>query len=181
MKPFFARYCIECHSGEDPDGSLNLETFKGLGEGGAHGPVFLAGKADVSRIVRMVEGKTKPSMPPKKKPQPKAEEIALLRSWIAAGAKDDTDALAVSLPPVAPRHGVAPPVTALSYHPDGKRLAAGGYKAVAFVDPIKGEVTGRLTGLPAEVTAIAYNRDGDAARRRLGDEWNGWRSATLRR
>jgi hypothetical protein len=160
VKPFLARYCVECHSGEDPDGGLNMETFKGLSEGGAHGPVFVAGKADTSRIVRMVEGKTTPSMPPKKKRQPKPEEYAVLRAWIDAGAKDDTDAAIVTLPPLAPKHASAPPVTALAYHPDGKTLAAGGYREVTLIDPQKGEVTGRLTGLPAEVTALAHSRDG---------------------
>src|SRR5712692_8769479 len=154
VKPFFARYCLECHSGEDPEGSLDLETFKGLTEGGAHGAVLQPGKADASRMVRMLEGKTTPSMPPKKKPQPKAEEIALLRAWIDAGAKDDTDSATVTLPTIAPKHGAAPPVTALAYDPDGKTLAAGGYKEVALVDPHKGEITRRLTGLPAEVTAL---------------------------
>jgi hypothetical protein len=160
VKPFFARYCVECHSGEDPDGGLSLETFKGLAEGGTNGLVFQPGKADASRIVRMVEGKAKLTMPPKKKPQPKADEIAVLRAWIDAGAKDDSAALKVVLPPIAPRHGAAPPVTALAYHPNGKTLAAGGYKVVALIDPLKGELTARLTGLPAEVTALAYSRDG---------------------
>ena len=161
VKPFFARYCVECHSGEDPDGGLNLESFKGLSEGGEKGAVFQAGKADTSRIVRMVEGKTKPSMPPMKKPQPKPAELAVLRAWIDAGAKDDSGTATVAvLPPVAPKHGAAPPVTALAYHPDGKTLAAGGYKEVAFVDPLKGDVTGRLTGLTAEISALGYSRDG---------------------
>ncbi len=160
IKPFFARYCIECHSGEDADGGLNLETFKGLLDGGNHGVVLHAGKADDSRMVRMVEGKTKPPMPPKKKRQPKADEIALLRAWIAAGAKDDSAAVTVTLPPIAPLHRVAPPVTGLAYRPDGKILAAGVHREVIYVDPHKGEVIRRLTGLSADVSALAWSPDG---------------------
>src|SRR5579872_5176870 len=73
VRPFFARYCIECHSGTEPDGELNLETYKGLVAGGTHGPVLAPGKPDDSRMVRMVEGKKGPRMPPKKARQPKPQ------------------------------------------------------------------------------------------------------------
>src|SRR2546421_106754 len=65
VKPFFAKYCVECHPANDPDGGLNLTTYKSLLAGGDHGPVLIAGKPDASRIVRMVEGKSRPFMPPK--------------------------------------------------------------------------------------------------------------------
>src|SRR5436309_9564888 len=82
IQPFFARYCLECHSCQEPEGGLNLESYKSLFQGGEHGTVLTPGKPDASRIVRMVEGKGKPSMPPKKARQPKPEEVALLRAWV---------------------------------------------------------------------------------------------------
>ncbi len=160
MRPFLARYCLECHGGKDPEGGLNLEIYKGLKEGGDHGPVLTPGKADTSRIVRMVEGKTKPSMPPKKAKQPPAAEVALLRAWIDAGAREDGAAVQVVLPDVRPKGPVAPPVTALAYHPDGKLLAAGGRQEVLFFDPVSGELKGKLGGQGARVTALAFRRDG---------------------
>jgi WD40 repeat protein len=160
VRPFLAKYCIECHSGDDPDGGLNLESFKSIGDGGNHGTILTAGKPDDSRVVRLLEGKATPNMPPKKAKQPKADERAVLRAWIAAGAKDDTNDVRVALTPVAPKHGATPPVTALAYRPDGKTLAVGGYHEVIFVDPLKGDVTGRISGLPAAVTALAYSKDG---------------------
>ena len=52
----------------------------------------VAGKPDDSWLVLTCEGKGWP-MPPKKwKKQPKAEEVARVRAWIAAGAKDDSAA-----------------------------------------------------------------------------------------
>src|SRR5712692_6816309 len=80
VKPFLTRYCVECHFGKEPEGGLNLETFQALLAGGEHGPVVTPGKADDSRMGRMVEGKTRPRMPPKKARQPKPEELAVLRS-----------------------------------------------------------------------------------------------------
>lgn len=160
VRPFFARYCIECHSGTDPDGELNLETYKSLVAGGTHGPVLTPGKPDASRIVRMVEGKKGPRMPPKKARQPKPEEVALLRAWVAAGAKDDGAAVKVAVPNIRPKAPVAPPVTALAYHPGGKvLLAAGRGKALAF-DAATGDLLWKLGGQNDRVTALAFSRDG---------------------
>src|SRR5690348_15162855 len=60
IQPFFARYCLECHSGQEPEGGLNLESYKSLLRGGEHGSALTPGKPDASRIVRLVEGKAKP-------------------------------------------------------------------------------------------------------------------------
>jgi WD40 repeat protein len=160
VKPFFARYCLECHGGRDPEGGLNLETFKGLADGGDHGAVFTAGKPDASRMVRMVEGKTGPRMPPKKARQPKAEEVALLRAWIDSGAKDDSATSRVTLPDVQPKTPVLAPVTALAYHPAGKLLAAAGRGEVLFFETATGELWGQLGGQNDKVTALAFTPDG---------------------
>ena len=66
VRPFFSRYCLECHNAKDDQGGLDLESYAAMLEGGQHGPVLVAGKADASRMVGMVEGKLKPAMPPKK-------------------------------------------------------------------------------------------------------------------
>ncbi len=108
----------------------------------------------------MVEGKTKPKMPPKKARQPSAEEVALLRAWVAAGAKDDGGTSTVVLPPIKPRREQAPPVSALAYRPDGKLLAAGSLGVVCLVDPATGIILARLDGQSERVTAVAFSKDG---------------------
>ena len=127
VRPLFSRYCLECHNAKDDQGGLDLESYAALLEGGQHGPVLVAGKADASRIVGMVEGKLKPAMPPRKASRrPTPDEAAVLRAWIDAGAKDDGGATVVVLPEIKARAAVAPPVAALAYRPDGKLLAAAG-------------------------------------------------------
>jgi WD40 repeat protein len=160
VKPFLARYCLECHNGDRLKGGLNLETFKGLQAGGEKGPVFVAGKPDDSRMVLMVEGKAKPHMPPRKARQPHPDELGLLRAWIAAGARDDTTTLDVKIPDVKPRVPTVAAVAALAYRPDGNLLAAGGYKDVTLIDVDRGEVVGKLPGQVGEVTAVAFSPDG---------------------
>src|SRR5581483_11896942 len=66
VRPFLTRYCVECHHGHEPEGGLNLETYTAMLAGGEHGAALTPGNPDKSRIVRMVEGKARPAMPPKK-------------------------------------------------------------------------------------------------------------------
>jgi WD40 repeat protein len=161
VRPFLTRYCSECHNAKDFQGGLNLESYASLIEGGQHGPVFVAGKAEESRMVLQVEGKSKPFMPPKKASRrPTPEEAAVLRAWIDAGAKDDGVSVTVALPDIKTRIHAAPPVAALAYRPDGKLLAAAGWREVLLIDPNNGDVVGKLPGQTGDVTALAFSRDG---------------------
>ena len=126
IKPFFARYCVECHNAKDAEGSLNLQTYRSLMQGGERGAAIVAGKPDTSRLVRLIEGKQKPAMPPRKSAQPKADEVALVRAWVRAGARDDGAAGQVTLPKIVAKRKTNPPVKALAYAPDGKLYAARG-------------------------------------------------------
>src|SRR5262245_59199065 len=161
VRPFFARYCVECHTAQDPDGGLSLDSYKGLVAGGDNGAVLVAGKPNESRIVLMVEGKVSPKMPPKRaKQHPKADEVPVLRAWIAAGARDDTSAVGVLLPSIRARRKLAAPVAALAYDPENTTLAAGGQGEVLLVDAKNGEMRGRLPGQNRKVTALAFSGSG---------------------
>ncbi|HJT76964.1 MAG TPA: c-type cytochrome domain-containing protein [Gemmataceae bacterium] len=160
VRPFLARYCLECHNGTRTKGDLNLETFQGMLTGGKHGPAVVPGKPDESQLVLSAEHKAKPFMPPKRQRQPEAAEVGLLRAWVAAGAKDDSATVKAVIPEIRPRVPVAPAVTALAYRPDGKILAAGMHREVALIDVATGDVVGKLPGQLAKVTALAFSGDG---------------------
>jgi WD40 repeat protein len=160
VKPFLAKYCLECHGGGKAKGGLSLEAYPALRKGGDSGPALVPGKPDESLIVRLVEGKEKKVMPPKKAKQPKPAERALLRAWIAAGAKDDAAGVRIAILDIKPKQTMPAPVAAVAYSPDGKRLAAAGNKAVSLIDVATGDVIDQLTGLAGKVTALAYSRDG---------------------
>jgi hypothetical protein len=160
VRPFLAKYCLECHNAEKKKGELNLETFKTLSAGGETGPALVPGKPDESRLVIFVEGKQKPKMPPMKAKQPTMEEAAVLRAWVAAGAKDDSGNIKITLPTIKPRSAPHAAVSALAYHPDGKRLAAGTYREVLLLDVATGDILGKLPGQTEQVTSVAFSRDG---------------------
>src|SRR5262249_49278663 len=92
---------------------------------------------------------------PKEAKQPKPDEIKLLRAWVAAGARDDTGKLQIKIPDIKPRGRVAAAVSALAYRPDGKLLAAGGHKEVILINPVSGDVTGKLRARRGRVPARA--------------------------
>src|SRR5215211_2592953 len=86
-----AARCLDCHSGADPKGGLDLTRKDAVL--GAKGPV-VAGKLDASELWKKVAAD---EMPPKKPLA--AEEKAVLKEWIASGAKwgaDPIDPFAVT-------------------------------------------------------------------------------------
>jgi hypothetical protein len=89
IKPFLATHCVECHGSQRAKAGYNFEGYYGLIRGGRKGAAVVPGEPDRSMVVRVLTGKGKP-MPPKNKPQPTAEDVEMLKAWIAAGAKDDS-------------------------------------------------------------------------------------------
>src|SRR5947209_800100 len=76
VRPFLAKYCLECHNAKTFKAGLDLETYKSLQEGSDRGPAVVAGKPDDSPLVVLAEGKKEPKMPPKKAQRhPRPEEV----------------------------------------------------------------------------------------------------------
>jgi WD40 repeat protein len=100
-------------------------------------------------------------MPPKKAPLHDTE-IALIKRWIAEGAKDDTPANAKTRfdaehPPIYSR---PPVVTSLDFSPDGSLLAVAGFHEVLLWKGDGSELAGRLVGLSERVQALRFSPDG---------------------
>ena len=159
VRPFLAKYCLECHNAKSAKLGLNLETVKAIREGSDGGSVLEPGRPDASRIVLLVEGKDKPPMPPKDaKFHPKKEEIGILRAWVAAGAKDDSAEIKVAIPDIKPRKRSRTPVRALAYHPGGKYLVTGD-RRVTWYDLEQRAWIGSVSWLD-DVTALTMQADG---------------------
>ena len=83
--PIFQRECVGCHSSALKLGGLVLESYQDLMKGGEQGTPLVAGHADQSLLVRMLEGTAEPRMP--LNGQLPAEQIQLVRAWIDASAR----------------------------------------------------------------------------------------------
>jgi WD40 repeat protein len=123
------------------------------------------GNADGSRIIQMLEGKIAPRMPFGADPLPPAD-IAAIRAWINAGATGPAAGTAAkvlapaALPDIHPVVPVVSPVASLKFSPDGKLLAAGGYREVRLIDPSTGKELFTLSGHADYVRSIAFSPDG---------------------
>jgi len=99
--PIFEAKCIKCHASEHtddagkvkkPKGGLVMDTPEGLTKGGKHAKekTLVAGKPEESELYRVttLPPSEDEAMPPEGKADPLTdEEKALLKKWIAEGAK----------------------------------------------------------------------------------------------
>ena len=88
--PIVEAKCVACHPASGGQAGLSLTSKAGILRGGSSGPAIVPGKPAESLLMRKVSGE-KPEMPPVGEPL-SAEEVDLVRSWIAGGAQGDMDA-----------------------------------------------------------------------------------------
>lgn len=90
--PILEEVCNECHTPpDDLDSELDMTTVEALLIGGEkYGPSIIRGKPEDSTMIKYVRGELLPQMPEDEMPLLR-EEVHILRQWIYAGAKDDSD------------------------------------------------------------------------------------------
>ena len=170
IRPFFTKYCLECHNAKVEKAGLVLETYKGLMDGADGGPVVKAGKPDESRLVLLCEGKDKPMMPPAKaKFQPTKDEIKLLRVWVMAGAKDDGANVKIELPAIKAKTDMLAPVTGLAYGPKSKELAIGRNNRIAIVNLAKEPFAMEELVVAHRINAIAVSNGSELFTAGIGE------------
>jgi hypothetical protein len=169
VAPLLTKYCAGCHNGADRDGDLSLESFADLQEGGGEGPVVLPGEPDSSRLIRVLTGKSEPKMPPEDEPAPSEAEIALLKAWIAGGAKGpegaEPDRMHLITPDVE-SHTDTRPIAAVDLSPDGRSVAVARFESVTIA-PLGEQRSGdgaaamrEIGEYPGKVTAVHFAQQG---------------------
>src|SRR5688500_116545 len=126
IRPIFQAHCQGCHQPAKAKGGYVMTDFAKLLAGGDDAEesgkkAIVPGKPDESHLVEQILPKDgKAEMPPKKAPLHETE-IALVKRWIAEGAKDDTPANAKQrFDAEHPPTYVRPPViTSLDFSQDG--------------------------------------------------------------
>lgn len=160
--PIFQRDCVGCHSSALKMGGLVLESYQDLMKGGEQGTPLVAGHADQSLLVKMLEGTAEPRMP--LNGQLPAEQIQLVRAWIDASARPPATVAAadgeVSIPDIRPQVDMEPPLAALAFHPREKWLARGGFRQVDVLDLVENRTLHSLDGPRDLVRSLSFSRDG---------------------
>jgi hypothetical protein len=87
VKPFVEKYCLDCHGGNETKKGIDVSSVARMLKGRN---IVVPGSPEKSRFVLTMTGGGK-QMPPRKYGKtPTKDEIAMIKAWIAAGAKDDT-------------------------------------------------------------------------------------------
>ena len=76
VRSLLAERCLECHSGAEASGKLDLTSVKGLWQGGDSGPVVAAGKPEESLLFRRIQGGEMPPAKQGKSQRLSREEVA---------------------------------------------------------------------------------------------------------
>ncbi len=184
--PVLRDECFACHGPEKKKGGLLLTSRDAILQGGAEGPVVIPGNPAASKLVTSLAKEADPHMPPKKQlTEPQAK---LLRDWVKAGLPWHDAVLNDEGPPPPPVVLGEPPrgyqpAAALSFSPDGRRLAFGQGGTLTLQD------LSATNPLPADIApahrdaiqALAWSPDGQrlvtAGFRRVSL----WQTAPLRR
>jgi mono/diheme cytochrome c family protein len=85
VQPILANACYSCHGPEKQENDLRLDIRATAMKGGASGPVIIPGNSSGSKLIRMVTGIEKPTMP-RKGDRLSEQQIATLKLWIDQGA-----------------------------------------------------------------------------------------------
>jgi Protein of unknown function (DUF1553)/Protein of unknown function (DUF1549)/Planctomycete cytochrome C len=117
VRPILASRCYSCHGPETQQNGLRLDSLTAVLKGSDAGPILTPGHSDKSRIMRRLQAQERPLMPYGGPPL-SADEIAVIRKWIDAGAPgpDSTAPLAATHPKkhwayIKPVHPAIPQVS----------------------------------------------------------------------
>ena len=161
IAPILREYCVGCHNETDYDGDFSVETFRSLMEGGETGEAVKSGF-----LMKTLLKQEKPKMPPEKEPQPSAEQIAILKTWIDAGAngpsaENDVSMLAkLTVPDIAAKKTASQPITAAEFSPDGRFLAVARFATVELLDAKTRKPVREFGGHQGKVNALHFSHDG---------------------
>lgn len=107
--PVLKKNCVSCHGPQKAKGGLRLDSYAAILKGGEHGPGLQSGhSANSNFLLRMTLPESSDDhMPPDGKPQPTADEIALLKWWVESGASE-TKTVAELKPPADILKAISP-------------------------------------------------------------------------
>jgi WD40 repeat protein len=162
--PILNKYCSACHSADDAEGKLALDSFESLMRGGEHGAAITPGRSDTSRLIRLVARETKPFMPPDDSEPPKPAEMEVLRRWIDAGAKGPSgtspDPTMLVTPAIKPTVAPRGSINQLAASPRSDLVAVARYGEVELLAADDRTSVRKLTGHVGNIHSVAFSRDG---------------------
>jgi hypothetical protein len=109
VHPILAVKCLRCHSAERRSGGLSLASHADALQGGRNGAAIRPGDGEGSLLLQRITGSVPPVMP-LGQPRLSPDEIAVIRAWIAEGARETLTSAAARPKWEAPLALERPPV-----------------------------------------------------------------------
>ena len=161
--PILQRHCLGCHTSDEAEGGLVMESHAELMSGGDSGVAVTAGSPNSSRLLLMIRGEIEPVMPPEGESRPSDEEMEILTAWVETGATGPDGELPIKrqlkTPTIETRSGVSMPITAIAYSPADSRRAIARYGYVEIRDA-DDRLIATLDRELNKVNAIEFSKDG---------------------
>ena len=173
VRPLLAEKCFGCHQPAREQGGYVMTQFDRLvGSGESNEAAIVPSNPGASRLLELitpVDGEAE--MPPNAAPFIEAE-LAIIRTWIEQGAKDDaptreTSHFSLENPP---KYSHLPNLSALDLSPDGRLLAVSGFNEVLLLSfndqpavsaiPVTASLNRRLIGLSTRIESLQFSPDG---------------------
>jgi len=107
LQPLLQAKCGRCHGEKDRKAALDLRTPSSMQRGGESGPVIVPGRPDQSALYLRIDAG---EMPPDPADALSAQQLDLIRRWLAAGAPFDLEGhdSAAAVPEAPSQHDVVP-------------------------------------------------------------------------
>jgi WD40 repeat protein len=161
IQPIFTRYCVGCHGENGGESDVSLASLKSINSGYPKGSLIVPGDPGNSKILQLMLGQ-EPKMPPEDELEPTADEIEMVRKWIAAGARGDSKKKSLMDRSVAPKllraDNNLSPVFAIA--PIDKHMQIVGLQGgVAIQEDRKAWDENTVVPAAGKVTQIRPNRD----------------------
>ena len=171
IRPIFQNDCYGCHQPAKQGGGFVMTAHASLLKGGeSEDAAIVPSQVEESPLVDLITPDDGEAEMPKDASPLSADSIALIKRWIAEGAKDDTPAsdAVVYNNDNPPKYERLPVLTSIEFSPDGKLLAVSGYHEVLLHDASAVTAAGegnpepiaRLIGLAERVESNIFSPDG---------------------
>jgi mono/diheme cytochrome c family protein len=165
--PILRAHCVACHTADDAEGGLVMESHAALMRGGVSGLVVTAGEANSSRMILRINGKAEPRMPPEGEEPLNETQIATLAKWVEQGATGPDGSVPVMLhlnvPSIKTQSDVLLPLSAVAVSLQGSVTAVGRTGLVQIKDPngkLLRELTTQDSGIE-KVNSLQFSSAGD--------------------
>lgn len=163
VAPLLRKYCVGCHNVDDKQGGLDLSSHVAILQGGKNGAVITPKHADLSRLIRVLNGEAKPAMPPEDNESPNDSEKEVLARWVSQGAigpDGNEPPITLITPKIELKGEPTVPINAVAVSPDNNLIAAGSYGEVIVYDRKELKPQLSLDGIPGAVNSVVFSADG---------------------